>query len=452
MKHLLGLLTALAVVHGLLYAFLIPPWQAPDEIAHFEYARLLAERWRPLSLADASPALEAELIDSLYRFQAWTLIGAPTPLVRPTRLLGAPFFGKSSTLQRFSLAYVPYALAVRPFLAQNVVTQLYLMRIVSVLLSAVVVGLGFGTAQQIEPDSPALAIGTALFLIFLPQHAFIMAVVNDGNLAEGLASLTIYLLIKMQHTGLTWRRAALCLGCALASLQIKTTALFLIPLVIIVGLALLRPSAILGYVRQHVWQSLGVLLLLGAGILPWVLFSAQMAYLQQLFNINRNNWGSLAYYLSNLIARDQLSFFEALWRLFKSYWLTFGWMSLPLKEERWYDLLLVLSAISLLGLWLRFRVQRRRSDNTSIYAILALAAGLPIAILLILFVVFLNYPYQGRFLFAGIMPQAVLLVGGWLSLFPRRYASSGLWVILSGLLALDVVSIGFTIIPFYYHG
>ena len=73
MKHLLGLLTALAVVHGLLYAFLIPPWQAPDEIAHFEYARLLAERWRPLSLADASPALEAEVIDSLYRFQAWTL-------------------------------------------------------------------------------------------------------------------------------------------------------------------------------------------------------------------------------------------------------------------------------------------------------------------------------------------------------------------------------------------
>src|SRR3990172_4730867 len=105
MKNVLGLLTALAVVHGLLYAFLIPPWQAPDEIAHFEYARLLAERWRPLSLADASPALEAEVIDSLYRFQAWTLIGAPTPLVRPTRLLGGLFFGASSTLilHRFSL-------------------------------------------------------------------------------------------------------------------------------------------------------------------------------------------------------------------------------------------------------------------------------------------------------------------------------------------------------------
>jgi hypothetical protein len=105
-----------------------------------------------------------------------------------------------------------------------------------------------------------------------------------------------------------------------------------------------------------------------------------------------------------------------------------------------------------MGLGLRFSVQRRRVDNASLYANLALAAGLPIAILLILFVVFLNYPYQGRFLFAGIVPQAVLLTAGWLSLFPRRYASLGLWVILSGLLALDIVSIGFTIIPFYYHG
>jgi hypothetical protein len=392
------------------------------------------------------------VIDSLYRFQAWTLIGAPIPLVRPTRLLGVPFFGMSSTLQRFSLAYVPYALAVWPFLAQDVVTQLYLMRIVSVLLSAVVVGLGFGTAQLIEPDSPALAIGTALFLIFLPQHAFIMAVVNDGNLAEGLASLTIYLLIKMQRTGLTWRRAALCLGCVLAAAQTKTTAYFLIPLVVIVGLSLLWPSEILRYVKHHAWQSLGVLILLSAVILPGVLLSAQTAYLQRQINSNLNNWGSLAYYLSNLIARNQLSFFEALWRLFKSYWLTFGWMSLPLREEGWYTLLLMLSILSLIGLGLRFIVQRRRADSTSLYAILALAASLPIAILLILFVVFLNYPYQGRYLFVGIVPQALLFVAGWLGLFPRRYASLGLWVILSGLLALDIVSIGFTIIPFYYHG
>lgn len=450
MKHVLGLLTALTVVHGLLYAFLIPPWQAPDEIAHFEYARLLAEHWRLLSLADASPALEAEVIDSLYRFQAWTLIGAPTPLVRPTQLPEALFFGKSSTLQRFSLAYVPYALAVWPFLAQDVVTQLYLMRIVSVLLGTVVVGLGFLTAQLVEPECPELAIGTALFLIFLPQHAFIMAVVNDGNLAEGLASLTIYLLIKMQLTGLTWRRAALCLGCALVSLQIKTTALFLIPLVIIVGLALLRPSAILGYVRQHAWQSLGILLLLSAVILPWVLFSAQLAYLQQLFNSNLNNWGSLAYYLSNLIARDRLSFLEALWRLFKSYWLTFGWMSLPLQEEGGYNILLALSVISLIGLWLRFGVQRRRTNSASLYTLVALAAGLPIATLLILFVVYVQYPYQGRFLFSGIVAQALILVTGWLSLAPRRFVGWALWAIVGGLVFLDVVSLGWVIIPFYY--
>ncbi len=453
MKNLLGLLTALAVVHGLLYAFLVPPWQAPDETAHFEYARLLAEHWRPLSLSDASPALEEEIIASLYRFQAWMLTGHPTPLQQPIRLHEALFFGESRTLNRFSLAYVPYALAVRPFLAHDVVTQLYLMRIVSVILGAVVVGLAFCTAQWIEPGWPALAVGTALFLIFLPQHAFVMAVVNDGNLAEGLASLAIYLLVKMRRTGLTWPRAALCLGCVLASTQTKTTAYFLIPLVIVVGLACLRPSEIMSYVRRRAWQSLGVLILLSAVILPSVLLSAQTAYIQQLINSNLNNWGSLNFYLSNLVARDRLSFFEALWRFFQSYWLTFGWMSLLLQEARWYSVLLALSTISLIGLGLRFSLPRHHSANASHYAIPALAASLSIVIPLILFVVSpIGYPYQGRYLFAGIVPQALLLVGGWLGLFPRRYASSSLWVMISGLLVLDVVSIGFTIIPFYYHG
>src|SRR3990172_5165946 len=101
MKHLLGLLTALAVVHGLWYAFLIPPWQAPDEIAHFEYARLFAERRKLLSLADESPALEQAIIDSLYRHRAWYRIGKPTPTERPTRLMDTPFFSRSRT--------VPYA-------------------------------------------------------------------------------------------------------------------------------------------------------------------------------------------------------------------------------------------------------------------------------------------------------------------------------------------------------
>ncbi len=96
-----------------------------------------------------SPALEQEIIDSLYAYQAWNLIGRPTPPVRPTRLDQAPFFNSSRTLySRFSTAYVPYALAVIPLLGTDIITQLYTMRAVSVLLGAAVALLAFDTADR----------------------------------------------------------------------------------------------------------------------------------------------------------------------------------------------------------------------------------------------------------------------------------------------------------------
>src|SRR6266511_695436 len=40
----LGLILAVGLLHGLLYIFLVPPWQHYDEPANFEYAWLLANR------------------------------------------------------------------------------------------------------------------------------------------------------------------------------------------------------------------------------------------------------------------------------------------------------------------------------------------------------------------------------------------------------------------------
>ncbi len=202
-------LSALALIHGLLYAALTPPWQAPDEIAYFEYSHLLAHYWRPLTYADASPDLERQIIASLYTYHAWDYVHQAAPAQVPARLEQAPFFGRSRTLTRFSLAYVPYALAVWPWLDQPVVTQLYVMRLVSVLIGALVVVLAFQTARLVEPELPALALGASLFVLLLPQHAYILATVSDGNPAELLTSGALYLLVAMLRAGLTWRRAAL---------------------------------------------------------------------------------------------------------------------------------------------------------------------------------------------------------------------------------------------------
>ena len=80
-----------ALLHGVLYALLMPPWQAPDEVAHFEYAHLLATLGRPISPADDSISLEQAIIQSLYQYHAWPYRGNQPPVQVPSRLDQTPF-------------------------------------------------------------------------------------------------------------------------------------------------------------------------------------------------------------------------------------------------------------------------------------------------------------------------------------------------------------------------
>ena len=59
----------LALARGLLYVAVIPPWQAPDEPWHFEYARLIADKGRLVTARDLSVPLQQAIIKSMIRFR-----------------------------------------------------------------------------------------------------------------------------------------------------------------------------------------------------------------------------------------------------------------------------------------------------------------------------------------------------------------------------------------------
>jgi 4-amino-4-deoxy-L-arabinose transferase-like glycosyltransferase len=454
MRRLTYLLFGLALIHGVFYVSLIPPWQAPDEIAHFEYSRLLADERRLLSLADASPALEQQIIQSLYTYRAWTFVGVAAPDQPPTRLSALPFFGPSRTLGRFSLAYVPYAVAVWPWRAHPVVTQLYIMRLVSVVWGALVVALGFRIAQLVAPAHPAVATGAALFILFLPQHAFIQAVVNDGNLAEAFAVLSLYLLVKMAREGFSLSRLVLSLLCVSAAVLSKATAYFLVPVLLVAGPMLaLRHRRL--WRERRLWRRLGLALvvagLLSLAFLPGVLAAPTSGYVRWVIGSNLEalaDWGT---YLAALNANNRLT--NALWGTFQSFWATFGWMALPLPRSV-YTYLLAGSLISLVGLvslGVRFRKQIGPVD-ASVYGILGLAAVMPLVILVGWFVASPNglIYYQGRYLFGGLAPLAVGWVGGLMAFAPRPYHPWLLGGLAFALVAFDALSIWAAAVPFFY--
>ena len=451
------MLVALALVRGLLYATLTPPWQAPDETAHFEYAHLLARYRRPLTFADASAELEREIIHSLYGYRAWDYIFRDAPSDVPARLADAPFFWRSRTLTRFSLAYVPYALAVAPFLDQAVETQLYVMRLVSVLLAAPVIVLTFMTARLVEPGAPALAMGAALLVLFLPQHTYIMATVSDGNLAELLASVAVYQVAFMLQAGFTWRRAGLSVLCGSLAILTKATAYYLVPLSMIVGLEGLlrwgRSTALgRGWGRRRsalvALVALSAILLLLLRLLVLSIPPASNSLQSILFSLRQPP--AIVSHAVGMAAEGSL--WHALQWTFNSFWSTFGWMSLPLPNQ-WYPMIGAACALSGLGWVASLRGRRFTAGALSNYAYMALAAALPIAVLIGFFTLSPVgiHAYQGRYLFAGLVPLAVVLVRGWLSLVPARHSTQMLAVMTLGLVLLDASALLLVLVPFYYR-
>jgi hypothetical protein len=443
-----------ALVHGVIYAVVMPPWQAPDEVAHFEYSYLLAALRRPISPADESVPLEHAIIQSLYQFHAWQYTNGKLPPVVPDRL-SQTSFGRSRTLDRFSLTYVVYALAGWPFIGQGVLLPLYAMRLAAVVMGALVVVLAFETALLVSPGQLGFAAAVAGFVLFLPQHAFINATVSDGNLAELAASACIWLIASMWRQGLRCPPAAACLACAVAAILSKPTAYFLVGLILVVGpVLILRAQAKPPAERSWKWRqfAVGGLVVgcLGAVLVPVIAYAPPLQYIRSMIGPNMARLADFGPYILGLNASGR--FEAALKGTFRSFWATFGWMTIGFPE-RIYQTLTGVTLIALGGLVWRLRSQKAGAKaDRRLFLVQALAAVLAIAVLITWFVTSPNGVayYQGRYLFGAIVPIAIVLVSGWLALVPPRFQPQSAVFVVMMMALFDAAAIFTLALPYFY--
>jgi hypothetical protein len=119
-----------------------------------------------------------------------------------------------------------------------------------------------------------------------------------------------------------------------------------------------------------------------------------------------------------------------------------------------YALLLVLVCVSLAGLvWHVRHLPPAAETQKSLLQLLGLAGALELGVLVTWFVTSpngVNY-FQGRYLFTVIVPIAVLLAAGGLSLAPVRYRPAAALLAL-GLLALfDAAAVTTLAWPYFYR-
>ena len=172
-----------AAVHCLLYVFLTPLWQAPDEPTHVEYACLIAHRGVGLASSDFDADLQARLINSLAAEDFWTWVREPTPDPLPTTFDQSPFLRKAGRQvgDEPALYYLLPALICR--LPLEVSLMVRLMRLVSASYYVLAVGAAWWAARGIWPATRGPVVAMTAAVAGLPMLAFLGGAVNNDSLA-----------------------------------------------------------------------------------------------------------------------------------------------------------------------------------------------------------------------------------------------------------------------------
>ena len=427
-RALLGLILALYLALAALYALRTPAWQTPDEPAHYNYVRQIAEDGRlpVLKMGDWQQAYQEELKASGFQ---------------PSKL------GRLETIQYEDHQPPLYYVLQAPIYALTG-GDLRALRLFSALLGLGVVWGAWAVARRVFPRRPVLALTAAGFVAFLPQHLAVLGSVNNDALAELLTALTLLAaLAYVRGERVPQWTLGVLVGLAFLT---KSTVYFLAG---VAGLAVLWRA----YAERWAWRrTLGALarlatpaLLLGAlwwGRNVYVYGGADVLGLQRH---NAITVGQLrtADYIRDALGGSTRAYAEnLLTTTFHSFWGQFGWMALPMPDAIYRALWAATLIVGAGALGMAWRARWPRTLTAAQRGAALLFAWTLGAVL----VQFLYYnaefvQFQGRYLYPALIPLAVGWALGWCGLAIPLERARPIWGL---LLPLGVV-VGQALLAWY---
>ncbi len=437
MNRTLGLILILYFLLAALYARFTPAWQAPDEPAHFNYARELAETGRLPVLRpgdydqDYLEAIKAARFPADMPVDAIRYEGHQPPLYY---MLAAPIMLLTAGMEATA--------------------RLFWLRMLGVALGAGLIILIWLITRRVFPDQPRRAHLAAAFAAFLPMHIAMTASANNDALSELLiAAVMLRLLGHLQRPRPAtrgWIITGALLGLALLT---KFQTYMLAPLALASWLWQGWRGRANEQWRPGAWIKAGLGWMVPALLLPlpWWLRNMQVYGLGDPLGLNRHDavvtgqprtadWIAAVGWPAYL---DRLMDFT-----FQSFWGVFGWLG-AFMDGRVYLLLTLLTWFAAAGLawrlW-RWRAGRPRLTPFQRRGLMLLAAQFLLALAAYLWYNIDFVQHQGRYFFPALAAIAVAfalgLEGMWTSEGAHWAAVAALiaagWVLVAGLLAGDV--------------
>ncbi len=408
-RLLAGMVVIVYLFIGGLYAFLTPPWQVPDEPAHFNYVRAI---WQTHRL----PTLQRGDYDQAYL----------------ERIKAAHFPSDISVdsiryeAHQPPLYYVGGALLLWPLSGADQQVQLHALRFYSLLLSTLSLWVAYRTFRLIFPWQRMWAVAGIAFIAFVPQHLAMMAGVNNDALAEFLLNAAIYFAARFLLDGQRDWKAHASFGIVVAAIfWTKTTAYVVLPAAYLAWLVgnfyrgRLLPGWRVAEDRTPLCQRLawGVLLPLAAAAL-WFGRNVTVYGAWDILGLARHGQVVIGQPRTAdfIVAHGWPAYLNRLFRwTFHSFWGQFGWMGV-LLNSRFYGLFLYLSAVLVIaGSYFLYKLYISSSLTYSTSQKMAIAVAQLSGLGTIAAYLWYNVSYlqtQGRYLFPALLPWALIIIPG----------------------------------------
>lgn len=242
----------IGIVHGIVYLFLIPPWQHYDEPGHFEFAWLLANHSSPIAPGVYQQAMRRELSASMIENDFYRALGPPPNLLLSDTRID---IGLSQINPRW-LYYGFLSLFLRLSSGSDLGFQLYLSRFLSLILFLLCLLIAQRSIAALAQPGAPLTWMVPMSLALLPGFVDIMTAVNDDVGAATIFLGFLLVCILLIQKGFSWLWFGALLILAANSYWTKNTvtvAVVLAPIAILFSLFRERK-------RWLVWGIFGLVL------------------------------------------------------------------------------------------------------------------------------------------------------------------------------------------------
>jgi len=465
------LILLIFTVLALYYSLILPLGEAPDETVHFEVIEFIATAGHPplTETERAEAGLRGGFAPLYYTLMALPIASidtTPPPKLRRLDLRPERHIPEDGLSRQQILHTQDESIPGR-----GVILAWRIVRWLSIPLGWLTIILTYAITRLVVPHRRAVALGTAIFVAFLPRFVINSSVINEDNLAIPLAAAVLWLLAKIIKGDIRTRFFfGLGVVLALAALT-KYYNLVLVPeAMVFLALAAWRGR----WSKKEIIYRWGPALLAFAVVAgPWFGF-----ILWRFGRIADQGWllgvatalgepqiigglQKLQGIATPEVVAPTFGFGEWFFGLlFRSFWAEFGWMTI-FAPTLWYWLLGGLTVCAVVGMFSAFYTNRTALRDTRLLSWLLPAAH----IALFFGVVSLRYALgqtidtgQGRHLFPALPAIAVFFIVGLAAFFQlvsrkEMDARKFTWLNVSLGALLLTIGISFpltSILPVYY--